>query len=159
MKYVVGVVGGGGGGGGFGRTPRPPPPLATGMYIYILLKTDNYVILNNISMKSILIAACRFYFAFLTYIHVYTYVNLCSLELVLKFGFSKMTLEYYIRYKSTNPLYIIYTIQTGINFLLINCRNCYYRSSEGGRLYDLDVVSGYVFLRTYHVSKNKIKIK
>ena len=35
----------------------------------------------------------------------------------------------------------------------------YYRPPEGGRLHDMKVVSGYVFLRTYYVSKNKIKIK
>ena len=33
-----------------------------------------------------------------------------------------------------------------------------YGPPEGGRLYDMKVVSGYVYLRTYYVSKNKIKI-
>ena len=29
----------------------------------------------------------------------------------------------------------------------------YYRPPEGGRLYDMEVVSGYAFLRTYFVEK------
>ena len=28
---------------------------------------------------------------------------------------------------------------------------CYYRPPEGGRLFDMKVVSSYVFLRTYYV--------
>ena len=31
----------------------------------------------------------------------------------------------------------------------------YYRPPEGGRLYDMKVVSGYAFLRTYIMSRKK----
>ena len=36
--------------------------------------------------------------------------------------------------------------ETSLNY----CKN-YYRPPEGGRLYDMKVVSGYAFLRTYFV--------
>ena len=31
------------------------------------------------------------------------------------------------------------------------CKQNYYRPPEGGRLYDMKVVSGYAFLRTYYI--------
>ena len=35
-----------------------------------------------------------------------------------------------------------------VTFIVIQC---YYRPPEGGRLYDMKVVSGYAFLRAYYV--------
>ena len=34
-----------------------------------------------------------------------------------------------------------------------NSVTCYYRPPEGGRLYDMKVVSGYAFLQTYFIKK------
>ena len=44
---------------------------------------------------------------------------------------------------------IIHIVATGI--LLMQKYQYYYRPPEGGRLYDMKVVSGYAFLRTYYV--------
>ena len=42
--------------------------------------------------------------------------------------------------------------RVGIFVICTKCSKChYYRSPEGGRLYDMKVVSGYAFLRTYFV--------
>ena len=45
----------------------------------------------------------------------------------------------------------IFRVSVGFLKYLMKHIVCYYRPPEGGRLYDMKVVSGYVFLRTYYV--------
>ena len=41
--------------------------------------------------------------------------------------------------------------QTICKLIVLKYLDAYYRPPEGGRLYDMKVVSGYAFLRTYYV--------
>ena len=46
---------------------------------------------------------------------------------------------------------LIYRLLELLTVHITNIRDTYYRPPEGGRLYDMKVVSGYAFLRTYFV--------
>ena len=58
-------------------------------------------------------------------------------------------------YRVFRGLIVFGRVGTSDFFLLSSVSNGrpYYRPPEGGRLYDMKVVSGYAFLRTYYVSK------
>ena len=50
--------------------------------------------------------------------------------------------------------FYIYLKQVLRSLTATNAKSCTnYRPPEGGRLYDMKVVSGYAFLRTYYVQK------
>ena len=52
------------------------------------------------------------------------------------------------------PFYTMFSVnehQLGLAWPEMVQQGYYYRPPEGGRLYDMKVVSGYAFLRTYYV--------